>query len=239
MYRTDSVQNIVNSWWEESSGHKLKKGSLIYAFVPHVDQVPITLTPKGRKEAKQHNNAIVYITPLRIKDRRPKENLPVAALSLNEGELWTAYRAKKRPCLVLGTKQPEVDDRLRRDMPKKLTSPTILVAPYYGADKDGKRAGFNPRLVERIRHAEYPQFLLDQLPIGGPKESILRFDHIQPIGLHYYAYEHSGYSLSDEAVELIIDDWLKWLFYGGLPSDSILLDYQREIIFLYGLRDGI
>ncbi len=234
MFRTDSVQYIVNSWWEESSCDKLKKGSLIYAFVPHVDQVPITLTPKGRKEAKQHDNAIIYITPLRIKDRRPKENLPVAALSLNEGELWTAYRAKKRPCLVLGTKQPKVDDELRRDMPKKLTSPTILVAPYYGADKDGKRAGFNPQLVERIRHAEYPQFLLDQLPIGGPKESILRFDHIQPIGLHYYAYENSGYSLSDEAVELILDDWLKWLFFGGLPSDSILLDYQKQILSIYG-----
>jgi len=119
-------------------------------------------------------------------------------------------------------------------MPRKLTSPTILVAPYYGADKDRKRAGYNPQLVERIRHAEYPQFLLDQLPIGGPKESILRFDHIQPIGLHYYAYEHSGYSLSDEAVELILDDWLKWLFYGGLPPDSFLLDYQREIISVHG-----
>lgn len=234
VYRTDSVQNIVTSWWEESSGNELKKGSLIYAFVPHVDQVPITLTPKGRKEAEQHDKAIVYITPLRIKDHRPKENLPVAALSLNEGELWTAYRAKKRPCLVLGTEQPKVDDKLRRDMPRKLTSPTILVAPYYGVDKDGKRAGYNPQLVERIRHAEYPQFLLDQLPIGGPKESILRFDHIQPIGLHYYAYEHSGYSLSDEAVELILDDWLQWLFYGGLPSDSFLLDYQREIISIYG-----
>ena len=234
MYPIDSVQNIVTSWWEESSGNELKKGSLIYAFVPHVDQVPITLTPKGRKEAEQHDKAIIYITPLRIKDHRPKENLPVAALSLDEGELWTAYRAKKRPCLVLGTEQPKVDDKLRRDMPRKLTSPTILVAPYYGADKDRKRAGYNPQLVERIRHAEYPQFLLDQLPIGGPKESILRFDHIQPIGLHYYAYEHSGDSLSDEAVELILDDWLKWLFYGGLPPDSFLLDYQREIISVHG-----
>jgi hypothetical protein len=234
MYPIDSVQNIVTSWWEKCSSKELKKGSLIYAFVPHVDQVPITLTPKGRKEAERHDKAIVYITPLRIKDYRPKENLPVAALSLNEGELWTAYRAKKRPCLVLVTEQPKVDDELRRDMPRKLTSPTILVAPYYGADKDGKRAGYNPQLVERIRHAEYPQFLLDQLPIGGPKESILRFDHIQPVGSHYYAYEHSGYSLSDEAVELIIDDWLKWLLYGGLPSDSFLLDYQREIISIYG-----
>jgi hypothetical protein len=134
---------------------------------------------------------------------------------------------------VLANEQPKVRDKLRRDMPRKLTSPTIIVAPYYGADKDGRRAGYNQPLVERIRHAEYPQFMVDQLPIGGPKESILRLDHIQPIGLHYYAYEHSGYSLSDEAVENILDDWLIWLFYGGLPPDSLLLDYQKDIIAIY------
>jgi hypothetical protein len=235
MYPADSVQNIVTSWWEEGDKKELKRGTLVYAFVPHVDQVPITLIPKGRKDAKQHDKAVINITPLRINDHRPREALPVAALSLNDGELWTAYRAKKRPCLVIGTEQPDVDNALRRNMPKKLTSPTILVAPYYGADKDGKRAGYNPQLVERIKHAEYPQFLLDQLPIGGgPKESILRFDHIQPIGLHYYAYEHSGYCLSDEAVELILNDWLKWLFYGGLSPDSFLLDFQKEIVSIYG-----
>jgi len=233
-FPTDSIQNIVTSWWEESDKKELKKGSLVYAFVPHVDQVPITLTPTGRKEADKHDKANLYITPLRINDSRPKEALPVAALSLHEGELWTAYRAKKRPCLVIGTEQPKIDNLLRRDMPKKLTSPTLLIAPYYGADKDGRRAGYNPELVDRIRHAEYPQFILDRLPIGGPKQSILRFDHIQPVGLHYYAYEHSGFCLSDEAVELILDDWLQWLFYGGLPPDSFILDYQKEIISIFG-----
>jgi len=234
MYQTDSIQNIVDSWWEKDSHENLKRGALVYAFIPHVDQVPITLAPKGRKEATEHEKAIISITPLRIKDHRPKESLPVAALSLHEGELWTAYRAKKRPCLVIGTKQPEVKNAYRRNMPKKLTSPTVLVAPYYGADKDGKRAGYNEQLVERIRHAEYPQFMLDSLPIGGTKNSILRFDHIQPIGLHYYAYEHSGFCLSDEAVELILNDWIQWLFYGGLPKDSFILDFQKEIVSIYG-----
>ncbi len=73
-----------------------------------------------------------------------------------------------------------------------------------------------------------------QLPIVGPKESILRLDHIQPVGLHYFAFEHSGYSLSDEAVELILDDWLKWVFCGGLPPDSLILDYQKNIASIYG-----
>lgn len=234
MFPTDSVQSIMSSWWEKYDKKKITKGCLVYAFVPHVDQIPITLTPKGRKQAEQHDSAIIYITPLRINDSRPKASLPVAALSLHEKELWTAYRAKKRPCLVLGTDTPVVDNELRRGMPKKLTAPTVLVAPYYGVDKDGSRAGYNPQLVQRIRHAEYPQFFWDELPISGPKESILRFDHLQAIGLHYYTYELSGYKLSDEAIELIIDDWLQWLFFGGLPKKSFIIDYQKNILSIYG-----
>lgn len=229
MSATDSIQSYVSPWWEEQNENRLKRGCLIFAYVPHVDQIPTTLTPIGRKNATEHDEAKFRISPLRIKDSRPKPRLPVAALPLWAGELWTVYRAKKRPCLVLGTDHPKVKDSIRKDMPKALTSPTILVAPYYGADKDGTRSGYNSALVERIRHAEYPQFFWDQLPIGGPKESILRFDHIQPVGLHYYAYEHAGYALSDDAMELIIDDWISWVFHGGLPEGSFILDYQKDV----------
>lgn len=233
-FPTDSIQNIVDAWWKNCGKDELKRGALIRAFVPHVDQIPYTLIPVGRKEAGEHSKAIIEITPLQISAPRSKATLPVAALSIPEDELWTAYRAKKRPCLVIGTKQQHVDNSLRHDMPKKLTSPTLIVAPYYGADRDGKRAGYNPELVDRIRHAEYPQFMLDCLPISGTKQSVLRLDHMQPVGLHYLTYEHSGFCLSDEAVELILDDWLQWLFYGGLPANSLILDYQKEIIAAYG-----
>jgi hypothetical protein len=233
-FPTDSIQNIVDSWWEACGKDELKRGALIRAFVPHVDQIPNTLVPVGRKEADEHSKAIIEIAPLRISASRSKATLPVAALSIPEDELWIAYRAKKRPCLVIGIKQPPVDNALRRDMPKILTSQTLIVAPYYGADQDGKRAGYNPELVKRFRHAEYPQFMLDYLPIPGPVESVLRLDHMQPVGLHYQAYEHSGFCLSDEAVELILDDWLQWLFYGGLPQNSLILDYQKEIMAVYG-----
>jgi hypothetical protein len=231
---TDSIQNVVDSWWEICGKDVLKRGTLIKAFVPHVDQIPYTLKPVGRKEAGEHSKAIIEISPLQNSASRSKEILPVAALSIPQDELWTAYRAKKRPCLIIGTKQPHVDDVLRTGMPKKLTSPTLIVAPYYGADPNGKRAGYNSELVDRIRHAEYPQFILDYLPIkGGPEQSILRLDHIQPVGLHYHAYEHSCFCLSDEAVELILDDWLQWLFYGGLPENSVILDYQKDIMAAY------
>ena len=153
MFPDDSVQSIISPslWWEETETKKLERGCLVYAFIPHVDQVPYTIRPVGRSQAKRHDSAKLDIAPLRMKDRRTKEDLPVAAMAIHDGELWAAYRAKKRPCLVLGSDVPAVDDKLRLGMPKKSTATTVIVAPYYGSDRDGTRAGYNPELVERIR----------------------------------------------------------------------------------------
>jgi hypothetical protein len=198
----DWPQSIVDIWWQKAQDMaRLRRGSLIFAFVPHIDQIPNTLVPKGRKEATCHDSADITISPLKINAPRPKEPLPVAALSLPEKEIWVAYRAKKRPLLVITAEQKKVDDKYRRGLPRISTSPTLLVAPYYGADQDGSRAGYNPKFAERVRHAIYPQFMLDRLPLDrGPTESLLRLDHIQPVGMHYYSFEHSGYELSEEAV---------------------------------------
>lgn len=225
----DSVQSCTKSWWEPCDPGDIRTGALLVAFLPHVDQVPNTLTPVGREDPEEHKTALVRIEPLDIKGPRPNPSLPVAALTLNERELWTVYRAKKRPCLVVGQSTVQVDEAARRGMPKKATSPTLLVAPYYGADKDGSRAGYNPELLRRIRHAEYPQFMLDFLPIGGPRQSVLRFDHIQPVGLHYKAFEHTGFRLSDEALTYFVADWLTWYLQGELPEDGLLDMFRQPV----------
>ena len=82
--------------------------------------------------------------------------------------------------------------------------------------------------VERIRHCEYPQFVWDKLPIGGPDESILRLDHIQPIGMHYNSYDLSGYELGSDALE-VIDEYIRWLIWGGVEEDSLIALYRSEI----------
>jgi hypothetical protein len=224
----DAVQKHVAPWWVPCDQDNIGPGALIAAFVPHVDQVPHTLTPIGRENPEEHTTALVRIAALDIKGSRPKPQLPVAALTLNDRELWTVYCAKKRPCLVVGRTTVQVDEAARRDMPKKATSPTLLVAPYYGADKDGTRAGYNSELLRRIRHAEYPQFMLDSLPIGGPTQSVLRFDHIQPVGLHYKSFEHTGFRLSDDAM-YIVADWLFWYLRGELPEGSFVEYFQEAV----------
>ena len=228
-YPDDSIQASIDPspWWIKHEEKCLERGCLVAAFVPHIDQIPYTVIPKGRKQAEEHGTAEVEIKPLEIKKPRRYSSLPVAAMPIFDNEILTAYRAKKRPCLVLGAQTPHVDDRYRRGMPKKSTAPVVLAAPYYGADKDGKRAGYHAELVDRIRHAKYAQFLVDSLPIGGPKESILRLDHLQPIGTHYNSYELTGYKLSEDALK-IMDEWLHWLIYSRVPNedDSFIRDFQ-------------
>jgi hypothetical protein len=65
----------------------------------------------------------------------------------------------------------------------------------------------------------------DKLPIVGSSESILRLDHVQPVGFHPNSFELLPYQLSDEAME-IIDTQLEWLLTGSLPAESVLADIR-------------
>ena len=118
-------------------------------------------------------------------------------------------------------------------MARHSTAPTVLAAPYYGATRDGSRGGYNPQFVERIRHCEYPQFLWDQLPVAGSEESILRLDHLQPMGAHHDAYQLSEYKLSDDALE-VVDELFQLLIWGQIPEDSLIAMYREEIRSAFG-----
>lgn len=230
MYPDDCIQSIIkpDDWWVSNDKKHLCRGALIFAFVPHVDQTPYTLEPVGRNKSNEHGSAKVNIGPLRINQPRNRSHLPVAAMPLYDGELWTAYRAKKRPCLVLATHNTPIDPALTRGTPNRHTAQTILIAPYYGSDKNGKRAGYREDFIERIRHCEYPQFVWDKLPFRGATESILRLDHLQPIGAHHNSYEIIEHMLSDGAMQ-IMDELLTCLIWGGVPEDGLLTLFRDEI----------
>lgn len=234
MYPDDCIQSIKdpNNWWVPNNIGTLCRGALIFAFVPHFDQVPYTFEPIGRTQPTDYNHANIKVTPLKVDQPLKQVNLPVAAMPLYREEVWAAFRAKRRPCLVIADQCPTVDKNLIRGMPTTSTAPTVLVAPYYGVDRDGNRAGYNPDFVERIRHCEYPQFLWDMLPIkNGPEASILRLDQLQPIGAHYNSYRLTNFRLSDSALE-IMDDLVHWLLWDGFPEDSDIIAY-RELMQEY------
>jgi len=112
--------------------------------------------PVGRTQATEHDSAVVRVSPLKVGQSLKKTDLPVAAMTLHEKEVWAAYRAKKRPCLVLSSDGILVDKSLTKGKPSHATAPTFLAAPYYGIEQNVNRAGYSPEFVERVRHCEFP-----------------------------------------------------------------------------------
>jgi hypothetical protein len=230
MFPDDSLQSLIepSDWWIKNANKKLCRGALISSFAHHVDQIPFTFEPVGRTQAAEHDSATVRVSPLKVDQPLKKANLPVAAMTLHEQEVWAAYRAKKRPCLVFSSESIAVDKTLTRGKPNHATAPTFLADPYYGIEQNERRAGYSPEFVERVCHCEYSQFHWDKLPIAGGIESILRLDHLQPFGAHHDAYKISDYMLSPDAME-VIDDLLRWLVWGGLPETSWIVEYRKTI----------
>jgi len=217
------------TWWVKDTSSGVSRGRLVQAYVPHVEQIPKKLAVVGRKEAEIHTEANFEIIPFRYGEAKNHVTLPVAALPAYPGEELLVYRAKRRPLLIIADNSLEVDKKLVMGKPKWQTAPTLLVAPYYGRDEGGGvRSGFSDAFVERIRQCEYPQFFWDMLPLPGANESIMRLDHIQPVGSHYNTYHATEYRLNEDAL-LLLDEWLNWYVYECLDEDGLLADVMRTL----------
>lgn len=234
MYPKDCVQHVVGSddWWIKSDQKTPCRGALVTAFAPHVDQEPYGFEPLGRKEESQHDSAIFKVAPLRVNQYLQRTELPVAAMPLHGSEVFAAYRAKRRPCLVIGSVSPSVDKSLTRGKPKHSTAPTILIAPFYGVEQDGQRAGYNPQFIKQVRRLKYPQFLWDKLPSNN-QESLLRLDHLQPIGTGRGSYKLTGYRLGRDALE-IVDELFQWLIWERPPpEDGLIAMFREDIVSIF------
>lgn len=202
-------------WWIEDDFQQLQAGQLLLGYVHHVDQIPMALVAKGRTEATSHDLANCKIIPVNTKNIFERSQIPVASLPCYSRELRTVYRAKKKPVLLIASPNEEPPRHLMKDKPKHLTNPTALIAPYYGRDDTGSRSGYTQAFVNRVRCCEYPQFMWDMLPLEGSHESILRLDHLLPMSTHYIAYKKTGWRLSQEAFELVME-WFEWYYTGFL-----------------------
>ena len=232
MYPDDCLQALLDNWWVEDENHDYNAGRLLWAFVPHVDQVPFALIPEGRNEPTNHSTAKYLIKPIQIKRPSQESLLPVAAFPSYPGEVRAVYRAKKRPVLVVSSGGMRVPKDLQRGYPKWQTNPTILVAPYYGSESTHGRGGWPKELVQRIRRCEYPQYFWDKLPVSGSREgSVLRLDQIQPIGHHHDSLEWTKFRLNEEAMELLKEQ-ITWLLWGELPENSLFLEMREALLTL-------
>jgi hypothetical protein len=69
----------------------------------------------------------------------------------------------------------------------------------------------------------------DSLPITMGRDSILRLDHIQPIGNHAESYELTEYALGSDALALI-EEQMNWLRTGELLEESIILYLRNSLL---------
>lgn len=231
-YPDDSLQNAIepDAWWIEDEDSPYRRGRLVRSFLPHTDQNPFEVVPAGRREPTLHNQAHLVIKPIDIRSVHRYPNLPVAGVGLKKGEILTAYRAKKRPAVIVSSGGRKVTNALTREKPKWQTAPTLLVAPSYGVDEGAKRSGFNPAFVERVRRCEYPQFIWEMLPLSSStSESLIRLDHIQPVGRSEDSVVITKFCLSESALTYL-DSWIEWLITGNLDPESDFGFFKEELL---------
>lgn len=226
-----SVQSLSVEWWETETSATVSRGRLIKVIVPYPDMKPFRLVPIGRGDnARQHDSASYRIEEFRVgQPVTDISTLPVAGMPLRSGETYLVRRGKIRPALVLATSGPPVPSEFRTGAAKWQSNQTLLVAPYYGATADGTRGGWNPQFVGRIQRVEYSQYIWDNLPIGGSDDgSILRLDHVFPVGVDSSNWQLTPHRLSGDAMTFI-DEWFSWHVTGGLPVGGILEFARTEL----------
>ncbi|MGV8081926.1 MAG: hypothetical protein AB2L22_17900 [Syntrophales bacterium] len=224
-YPENSIQYFFDNWWINDGSLDLRRGRLLWTFIPHMDQQPMILVPEGRTSPTDHTRANYKIEPLQIKKPHEHPKLPIAALPSYAGEIRAVYRAKERPVLVVSSEPPEVPKRQRVGGAAWQFLPYVLVAPYYGANFSGKTGGWSPDFVERVQKCEYPQYMWDMLP-DKANSSILRFDQIQPMSVNQRVFKCTPFCLGHEALN-VLDEWIKWMITGCLLKDGVL-DYLRK-----------
>jgi hypothetical protein len=99
------------------------------------------------------------------------------------------------------------------------------VAPSYGCDQDGSRAGWDKKFTDRIKMCMYPQYMLDKIPLPGSEWSVIRFDQIQPIGRAHQSFITTEHCLSAEGVA-VINDWVSWIYTGEVTTDGPIDIFQ-------------
>ena len=224
------IQSYADKWWETDESDALRRGRLIWAYIPYIDQQPMILIPEGRTSPTEHKKINYQLQPLQFTAARRHLKLPVAALPAFSGEIRTVYRAKERPALVISSFSSIIPKHLKKRGAPWQYKGANLIVPIYGIEASEKRAGWNPEFIERVKRCEYPEYMWDLIPsnTGALTESVLRFDQIQPIGDDAKNYKLTNHCLTREALE-IIDEWIFWVITDHLAIDDVLSIYRKDI----------
>ncbi len=227
-YPNDCLQYYVDPWWVKTEKATKERWRLGWALARHISESPFTLQILGRTDPKEHDQAELQIVPFNVKaPPAPRPSLPVAAMPLRPKEYYCVQRGKIRPVLIIATPGTRINAEYQNLLRNKLHHPLYIVAPFYGVDQDGSRAGVPNEFVQRVKTCEYSQYLWDMLPDGRGKQSVLRLDQMQPIEPACCALECTNYKLSNDA-GMILDEWIMWHLQQVAPSADSLFTIYKE-----------
>jgi hypothetical protein len=127
---------------------------------------------------------------------------------------------------VVSVEPPKV--QIPKGTPAWQVLQTVYVAPTFGCDQDGSRAGWDKVFLDRIKACMYPQYMLDKIPVPGSEWSVVRFDQIQPISRGHDSFILTEHCLSQEALA-VLNDWVSWVHTGEVASNGVIDFFQTAM----------
>lgn len=148
---------------KRKAGAKPETGQIVFTPVPNTERRH-HVAEACRADQFGHRTADLNIRLMDDKtDFRPKQRLPIKALSLGENEELVVARAKMRPCLVIAA-SPGVDagtlpEGQQRNKALNAFGTIYCLAPIYSVSTANKPTSFGPVMTARIKCMMYPEFV--------------------------------------------------------------------------------
>jgi hypothetical protein len=237
------IVQLVDPFYVRLADDTFRRTSVVGQFcwvpVTHLDTIPRILDVE-RADPQEHYATKFSIRNMTDGDFKKKTRLPIKALSLRETEELVIHRAKRRPAVIISGETTIFDDlkTLLRQMGRKhLQEESLIVAPLYSVESGDHEGGFPPIMVARIRALMYKQFFFcpkENSPLTA--DSIMRLDRLHAIFPKHPAYIPEPYSLSAEALGVLMSmlrslfgakeepefKALKELVFNSLPDEAKL-----------------
>jgi hypothetical protein len=210
-------------------------GQIGWAPVPFLQPQPNVIEVE-RIESGSHDPVRAKFVPLRdlhFTKKSPK-GLPILNIHLGETEELLAYKAKKRPVVVVGTRSTVLGSLGQEAKPHHEESRTV-VAPIYGLATEDDPRGFGSILSTRVRHLLYLQFFPfaewretrhDLKGASWFNEGIIRFDRLQFLLPSAPGLQLAPVRMAPEVRGLIHN--VLWAYLHAEPSPELI--EMREVL---------
>jgi hypothetical protein len=211
----------------------LQLGQLVFVPVPNLDVHPNVI--EATRDGTSHKAATARWTTLsdRHFTRRDGKELPILYFNLGATEEVVAYKAKRRPAVVVGMGSTLIGGI--PGLPPHQEEGRVVVAPIYGIRSAEDPKGFSERLSDRIAHLLYQQYFplaawrenRSDCTFGGSLDAgVVRFDRLQFVTPHAPSCRPRSIRVTDDVLALM--HGMLWLYLHAQPTEG--LDEMRRFL---------